>query len=100
MASPPLKEHRDLPADKFPYSPTTGPKLKVDEKMVETEPEEVLLGGKTAQDPPAVCVLETDDFSGAVYTCRGPTQERQGLEYKSFNEDAAYLRLSGGAQAV
>jgi serine/threonine protein phosphatase PrpC len=52
--------------------------------------------GPTAQAVEGISALQGHAFAAAAYTCRGPTQEAQGIEYKPINEDAVVLRARRG----
>lgn len=92
LAGPQLKPLHDLTDAQLPFVPRTFKPLRVDEPKT-AGPYSAALAGPTAQDPTSVLSARGHAFWGAIYSCKGPTPEAQGIEYKSFNEDGALLRL-------
>jgi serine/threonine protein phosphatase PrpC len=92
LAGPRRQTPRELGPDRLPYVPRTGPTLEVREASLNHEPLSYVLAGPTAQEVDAIHGTRGRAFAGAAYTSRGPTRERQGTEYKAFNEDAVVLR--------
>lgn len=94
MLGPPLRTRRDADALPLPYESRTAPKWPIEtRKLSEGETLTLLRAGMDGQSMTAVESLRGSLASAALYTCRGPTEEAQGLEYKSYNEDGALLRF-------
>jgi serine/threonine protein phosphatase PrpC len=95
LAGPPVKPPREgsIP---LPYAPRTWKPPPVDQTVVDGAPRSLVRAGPTAQTVPAIELLQGRAFAGAMYTCRGPTQEAQGVEYKPINEDAVVIRVRAG----
>jgi serine/threonine protein phosphatase PrpC len=88
----PTRDEIDLP-----YRVKTLPAL---DRITHDASAAVLLGGATAQDRTAVESASAGRLAVAAYTCRGPTRANQGIEYKSFNEDALTFRLGRRADGA
>jgi serine/threonine protein phosphatase PrpC len=73
-----------------PYAPRTLPTLPAQDHTGPTPA--VLAGGAAAQDRAMLDRAVVGRLAVAGYTCRGPTRAQQGIEYKSFNEDAMMFR--------
>jgi serine/threonine protein phosphatase PrpC len=93
LAGPPLKPRRELSAERLPYVSRTGPKLPVVQETATVDPLSIILAGESAQNVPGIITVDGEKFRGAAYTCRGPTKQAQGIEYKPFNEDAVVVRF-------
>lgn len=48
--------------------------------------------GPLAQDPEAIDLMRNGGLEAAIYTCRGPTEAGQGIDYKPFNEDGVFVQ--------
>lgn len=96
LAGPPVKPPRELESVVLPYAPRTWKVPPVDRVQSEGAARSVVRAGHTAQAVPAIELLQGRAFAGAMYTCRGPTQEAQGIEYKPINEDAVVIRVRLG----
>ncbi|MBA2319607.1 MAG: hypothetical protein H0V89_00515, partial [Deltaproteobacteria bacterium] len=82
----PIREELDVP-----YVVRTLPALGLEDHPGDRVG--VLRGGPEAQQRVAVDRASAGPLSVAGYTCRGPTRANQGIEYKSFNEDALMFRV-------
>lgn len=99
IAGPKLKVKRKDEALPLPFVPQSWRPPEV--KRVEASETAVTLV-RAGTDAQAMTVLEAAQGKAtqvALYTCRGPTREGQGMEYKSFNEDAAVAWLRAGDAA-
>lgn len=94
MIGPPLRRPRADQALKLPYQPSTLKALAIREQLVAPGTvSSVILAGDAAQQTAGIETLKGTCLSVAGYTCRGPTQEAQGVEYKPINEDGVVVRL-------
>lgn len=91
LAGPPLKPARDRAALALPYKPRTWKSPAPASLSVDGEGSSAVHAGPTAQDVGGIAAAQGLAFAAATYTCRGPTQEAQGIEYKPINEDAVVL---------
>ncbi|HEY8208060.1 MAG TPA: hypothetical protein VIG99_11305 [Myxococcaceae bacterium] len=96
LAGPPLKPARDRAALPLPYQPRTWKRPAPDALALDGESRSAVHAGPTAQAVSGISALQGHAFAAAAYTCRGPTQEAQGIEYKPINEDAVVLRARRG----
>jgi serine/threonine protein phosphatase PrpC len=92
LAGPSLKPARDRATLALPYRPRTWKSPGADAKTLDGESTSSVHAGPTAQEVGGISALLGHAFAAASYTCRGPTQEAQGIEYKPINEDAVVLR--------
>lgn len=93
MLGPPLKPRREAPVG-APYEPRTAPRLQQLERVL-APGERVTLAraGVEAQELESIEAVHGKHASVALYTCRGPTEEAQGIEYKPYNEDGALVTV-------
>jgi serine/threonine protein phosphatase PrpC len=94
LIGPPTRPARMAPA--LPYVTRTGPHRAV----VAREPGAYLRAGAAAQAVEGIDAVSIDGLSAAIYTCRGPTQEHQGLDYKPYNEDAVAMNVNRSGDRV
>jgi serine/threonine protein phosphatase PrpC len=101
LAGPRQQPPRALTPEKLPYVPRTAPAVPTKDVTVGIGPSSVVLAGGDAQEVNAIHAVKGAHFRAAVHTTRGPTVERQNMEYKPFNEDAVVMRhrAEGGAEA-
>lgn len=101
LAGPMLQPGREAAAEQAPLSPKTAPTLPVHEHVVGAgELASFVQAGEAAQAMEAIELVRGPSATAAIYTCRGPTHEAQGVEYKPFNEDAVALRYHAGDPAT
>lgn len=86
LIGPPTRVPRAEPA--IPYVPRTLKPLSVHAR----EPGSYVRAGASAQAVEGIDRVGVGALDAAIYTCRGPTAEHQGLEYKAYNEDAVSAR--------
>lgn len=96
LAGPALKPARDRAALDLPYRPRTWKTPEPAALVLDGGPKSMVHAGPTAQDVIGIATLQGHAFAAAAYTCRGPTLEAQGIEYKSINEDAVVLHARRG----
>lgn len=81
-----------------PYVVRTLPALPIEDHVGDRVG--VVGGGPTAQGRDGIDRAVSGALSVAAYTCRGPTRALQGIEYKSFNEDAMMFRVGTRADGA
>lgn len=86
LIGPPTRVPRAEPA--IPYVPRTLASLAVQIR----DPGGYVRAGSEAQAVEGIDRVVIGALDAAIYTCRGPTAEHQGLEYKAYNEDAVVVR--------
>src|SRR5262245_54014004 len=96
LAGPALKPARDREALALPYQPRTWKSPEAADLALDGEAKSLVHAGPTAQDVGGISTLKGHAFAAASFTCRGPTQEAQGIEYKPINEDAVVLHARRG----
>src|SRR5689334_22116810 len=96
LAGPTLKPARDPASVALPCQPRTWRSPGTDAPALDGESRSFVHAGPTAQQAGGISLLQGHAFAAAGYTCRGPTQEAQGVEYKPINEDAVVLRARRG----
>jgi len=96
LAGPALKPAREREALALPYQPRTWKSPEPADLGLDGEPRSAVHAGPTAQEVNGISALKGHAFAAASYTCRGPTQEAQGIEYKPINEDAVVLHARRG----
>ncbi|HVE87991.1 MAG TPA: hypothetical protein VND93_34275 [Myxococcales bacterium] len=96
LAGPQLKPARDPSSVALPYRPRTWQSPAAEALALDGEPRGLVLAGTSAQQVDGISSLQGVAFAAASYTCRGPTHEAQGIEYKPINEDAVVLRARRG----
>ncbi|MFZ5468494.1 MAG: PP2C family protein-serine/threonine phosphatase [Myxococcota bacterium] len=94
LVGPPLRKMRPPDALQLPYTPRTVTQLEVSETtLAPGEAVSVSRLGSDAQSMERIEAVCGSTVEAAGYTCRGPTAEAQGLEYKPINEDGVVVRL-------
>lgn len=99
LAGPPLKPARDPSQLAVPYAPRTWTSPGTVEHPATDHPVSLVRAGPTAQAMPSLEATHGQALGAALFTCRGPTLEAQGVEYKPLNEDGVVVRLRPGDRA-
>lgn len=94
LAGPQLKPRREVASPTRKYETRTGPQFAGHEQaVVRGQSTTIFLAGPQAQMGETIYSLSGGMMGVAAFTSRGPTAAAQGVEYKSFNEDAVVGHL-------